>query len=88
MCRALELMRENYKEHGGQYIGYYTPAEMKLALTLKDATQHKPIVPPDQLCINIHHIPGHWVTSCQQPNQVINVYDSLMSQKHFIEVLP
>ncbi|XP_062618879.1 uncharacterized protein LOC134280486 [Saccostrea cucullata] len=88
VCSALELMRENYTQRGVEFIGYYTPAEMKPILTTKDKTLQKPIVPNDQLCINIHHIAGHWMTSYQQPNQGINVFDSLMSQKKFVDVLP
>ena len=74
------------------YIGYFTPAEINFSLNADQndsATVIKPTLPDNKFSINIHPLPGHWVTSCYYPQtNEVHVYDSLMSPVHYEQVVP
>ena len=74
------------------YIGYFTPAEIHFSLNADQndsATVIKPTLPDNKFSINIHPLPGHWVTSCYYPQtNEVHVYDSLMSPVHYEQVVP
>ena len=84
-----------------QNIGVYTPAELEVFtngglsfLEEKRASYPNDIqedrnfpIPLNSFSVHIHHLPGHWVTSCVFPSeQSIFVYDSLQSEEHKREV--
>lgn len=89
---AIHLMRKHYGAVK-DYIGYYTPAQLHFLSNTSQLNQAvpipKPTIPVDKFSVNIHPLPGHWVTSCQHPDIMeIHVHDSLMSRQHFQQVLP
>lgn len=84
---ALNLMRTFSDTRTSEFIGYYTPVELQFITSTSQNVIF--FIPPDRFAINIHPLPGHWVTSCQLPQLYqIHVYDSLMSQEHFRQVIP
>jgi hypothetical protein len=49
----------------------------------------KASLPDGKFSVNIHPLPGHWVTSCFRPHpKEIHVYDSVRNQIHYEQVLP
>jgi hypothetical protein len=89
---ALNLIKSMCDNPLQQYIGYFTPAEILFSLnstTTAVSTVVKQAVPDGQFSVNIHPLPGHWVTSCYDPQKNrVSVYDSLISQTHYRQVVP
>ena len=73
---ALKLMKGHL--NGRVIVGQLTPAEMELALV---SNMPLMIIHHRKLCVNIHHINDHWVTSSYDPTEKnVTVYDSLISR--------
>ena len=87
---AINMMRTFCIHEEAPYICYYTPVQLEYfcsAIVEIDTEFHVQTIPVDKSSVNIHHLPGHWVTSyynCETGN--IHIYDSLICQTHFNEV--
>ena len=85
---ATNLMKA-YSNNTSPIIAFYTPSEIHL-LTVENYTRATCCrqIPLDRSSINIHPLSGHWVTSYYNvQNNILCIYDSLMSNSHYNEVL-
>ena len=83
---AVNIMRAYTSQQDTPYICFYSPVEIEHFC--QTSTKPNQPIPDDRSSINIHHLPGHWVTSYyNHETGVIHVYDSLISKTHKEQVI-
>ena len=86
---AINMMRSLSNEETTPYICYYTPVQLEYYCSETPQYQelHVQKLPTDKSSVNIHHLPGHWVTSYyNHTSGHIHVFDSLMCNSHLQDV--